>query len=246
MDALALLAGEVVTAPIAVRVRAAHKGFAGRSVLRGFELELHATEFVALLGKSGSGKSTLLRALANLESLDGGSIEVPARRSMVFQEPRLIENLRVRDNVILGLPRTRKTLAAADAVLAEVELESHARAWPSTLSGGEAARVALARALLRDPQLLLLDEPFAALDALTRIKMHQLVAALRERHPSAALLVTHDVDEALLLADRVVVLSDGAVSVDLSVPLTRPRLRTQPEFGELRRRLLSALGVVET
>lgn len=139
------------------------------------------------------------------------------RRSVVFQEPRLVANLRVRDNVILGLHATRATRAAADAALAEVELSSRKHAWPSTLSGGEAQRVALARALLREPQLLLLDEPFAALDALTRIRTHQLVARLCARHRTAVLLVTHDVDGAVLLADGVVVRRDGAIGLNLPI-----------------------------
>ena len=232
-------------AGLAVQVRGARKRFGEREVLSGLDLDIGATEFVVMLGKSGSGKSTLLRALCALEPLDAGEARVPPRRSVVFQEPRLVESLRVRDNLLLGLPRTRAQLAAAEAALDEVELGGRSDAWPGTLSGGEAQRVALARALLRHPQLLLLDEPFAALDALTRIRMHALVARLCERHRTAVLLVTHDVDEAILLADRAVVLKEGQLGASFDVSLPRPRARGVPGFAALRRSLLAELGVVE-
>ncbi len=230
---------------LAIQVRAAHKRFADRAVLANFTLEVRRSEFVALLGASGSGKTTLLRALLGLETLDAGNALVARRRSVVFQEPRLIENLRVRDNVILGRARDAQSRAAAAAALAEVGLAPLALAWPDTLSGGEAQRVALARALVREPELLLLDEPFGALDALTRIKMHELLAGLCARHRPAVLLVTHDVDEAILLADRVAVLRHGELSLDLPIALARPRMRGQPGFAALRRQLLSELGVSE-
>ena len=151
---------------------------------------------MALLGRSGTGKSTLLRALAGLDPDYEGTILVPDARSVVFQEPRLLPWRRVWANVVLGLPRV-PTAPAVDAALAEVGLADRADAWPVTLSGGEAQRVALARALVREPELLLLDEPFAALDALTRLKMHALLRDLWRRHRPAVLLVTHDVDEAI-------------------------------------------------
>ena len=149
------------------------------------------------------------------------------------------------DNVVLGLPR-RDARDRGRAALAEVGIDGHERDWPKTLSGGEAQRVALARALVRQPDLLLLDEPFGALDALTRIRMHALLQQLCARHRPAVLLVTHDVDEALLLADRVLVLVDGTISLDLAVALACPRRRGDRSFIELRSRLLAELGVDET
>jgi sulfonate transport system ATP-binding protein len=174
---------------------------------------------------------------------------VPQRRAMVFQEPRLIPWHRVRPNVALGLrpgPDGRRGLKrrSIDA-LAEVGLADHARAWPVTLSGGEAQRVALARALVREPQLMLLDEPFGALDALTRTRMHTLLQALCARHRPAVLLVTHDVQEAVLLADRAVVLTEGKITFDVPVGLPRPCDPAGPAFQELRTRLLVELGVDE-
>lgn len=152
---------------------------------------------------------------------------------------------RVLTNVTIGLPATATVRAQARAALGEVNLADKAKAWPRTLSGGEAQRVALARALVREPELLLLDEPFGALDALTRIKMHGLLADLCRRHTPAVLLVTHDVDEAILMADRVIVLTDGAISLDVDVAVPTPRARDSHEFAALRRRLLAELGVAE-
>ena len=146
-------------------------------------------------------------------------------------------------NVIVGLPRSAATRELGERALAEVGLSGHLRAWPHTLSGGEAQRVALARALVREPELLLLDEPFAALDALTRLRMQDLVAELCRVHRPAVLLVTHDVDEAIRLADRVAVLRDGRLITDKRVTARRPRDAADPEFTALRRRLLADLGV---
>jgi sulfonate transport system ATP-binding protein len=230
---------------LAVRVEGAVKVFGDHRVLDGFDLHIRRGEFVALLGASGSGKTTLLRALAGLTPVDSGVVLAPERRTVVFQEPRLVDNLRVRDNVVLGQRRTRATFAKGVAALDEVGLADRAGSWPGVLSGGEAQRVALARALVREPGLLLLDEPFAALDALTRIKMQALVGELCEKHQPAVLLVTHDVDEAVLLADRVVVLAEGRVALDLPVELPRPRRRGVPGFGDFRLRLLAELGVEE-
>jgi sulfonate transport system ATP-binding protein len=230
---------------LAVRVEGAIKDFGTQRVLDGFDLHIRRGEFVALLGASGSGKTTLLRALAGLAPVDAGIVLAPPGRTVVFQEPRLVGNLRVRDNVILGQRRTRETRQRGAAALEEVGLVDKADAWPGVLSGGEAQRVALARALVREPGLLLLDEPFAALDALTRIKMQALVDDLCRRHQPAVLLVTHDVDEAILLADRVVVLVDGKVGLDLEVPFERPRRRGVAGFGDVRHRLLAELGVEE-
>ncbi|HEX2314472.1 MAG TPA: ABC transporter ATP-binding protein [Thermomonospora sp.] len=230
-----------VTAP-AARVAGLVKRFGDRTVLDGLDLEIARGEFVALLGRSGSGKSTLLRALAGLESVSGGDLEVGGTVAVAFQEPRLVPWKRVAANVVLGLD-VPDPKAAADAALAEVGLAALRDAWPLTLSGGEAQRVSLARALVREPGLLLLDEPFSALDALTRITVHRLVLDLWERHRPGVLLVTHDVDEALLLADRVLVLDDGRIAHQTRVELDRPRHRDHPELVGLRAALLERLGV---
>src|ERR687893_590815 len=214
----------------------------GPNILDGLDLSIRAGEFVALLGRSGSGKSTLLRTLAGLDAAPAGTVTVPAERAVVFQEPRLVPWKSVRANVALGL-RTADAQERAVAALTEVGLGHRLDAWPLTLSGGEAQRAALARALVREPKLLLLDEPFAALDALTRLKTQGLVASLWRAHRPAVLLVTHDVDEALLLADRVMVLDQGRIGFDLHVNLERPRRHSHPAFSTLRSRLLRELGV---
>jgi sulfonate transport system ATP-binding protein len=229
-------------APAAVLLKDVSRSFADRAVLDQINLTIRPGEFVAVLGPSGTGKTTLLRLLAGLDQVDAGSIIVPAVRSVVFQEPRLVPAKRVWENVVLGR-RGAAARARAATALTEVGLAGHADAWPSTLSGGEAQRVALARALVREPGLLLLDEPFAALDALTRIKMHDLVLQLWQRHHPAVVLVTHDVDEAILLADRILVLSNGAIGLELPVSLSKPRDRADPHFAALRAQLLAELGV---
>jgi sulfonate transport system ATP-binding protein len=232
------------TPPPAVDAVGLSKAFGDRVVLRDLDLRIAPGEFVAVLGRSGTGKSTLLRVLGALDPVFTGTVDVPERRAFVFQEPRLLPWKRVVDNVRLGL-RGETGRRRARAALDEVGLADHHRDWPKTLSGGEAQRVALARALVREPELLLLDEPFGALDALTRIKMHGLLQELCRRYGPAVVLVTHDVDEALLLADRVVVLDAGSAVVDVPVTLATPRLRSDPGFGELRSQLLAALGIDE-
>src|SRR5664280_27912 len=238
-----------VTEPVAlagdeaVVVRDLHRSFGGREVLRGIDLTIGRGQFVALLGRSGSGKSTILRALAGLDDGVQGELLVPERRAVVFQDPRLMPWADVIANVVLG-QRGRDARARGLEALGEVGLDGHERDWPKTLSGGEAQRVALARALVRKPDLLLLDEPFGALDALTRIRMHALVAKLCARHHPAVLLVTHDVDEAILLADRVLVLTDGRISLD--TPVAQDLDRGDPRFAELRSVLLAEIGVVES
>ncbi|MBK1787487.1 ABC transporter ATP-binding protein [Prauserella cavernicola] len=234
-----------MTTDAAVRIRSARRAFGTQQVLSGLDLDIVEGEFVAMLGHSGSGKSTLLRAMAGLDPEVTGSVLVPRERAVVFQNPRLLPWRRV-------LPNVTFALAAGDArqrgraALAEVGLAAKEQAWPATLSGGEAQRVSLARALVREPKLLLLDEPFGALDALTRLKMYELLRALCDRHRPAVLHVTHDVDEAILLADRVTVLRDGLVRLDLPVGLPAPRSRTSPDFAGLRQRLLGELGVTES
>ena len=225
----------------AVRVHGLARRFGEHVVLDDLDLEIAAGEFVALLGQSGSGKTTLLRALAGLdEDVTGdGSLAVPPKVSVAFQDSRLLPWLRVLDNVVLGLAKSRDVGRAA---LAEVGLAGRERAWPTQLSGGEQQRVSLARCLVRDPQLLLADEPFGALDALTRAKMHGLLRDLHRRHRPAVLLVTHDVDEAIQLADRVLVLDAGRIVLDRAIDLPQPRSLRDPDFHEFRDLLLSALG----
>jgi sulfonate transport system ATP-binding protein len=240
----------VRTDGLAVMATGVRRSFDGRAVLKGLDLSIASGQFVALLGRSGTGKSTLLRILGGLDPDYDGEVLVPERRSVVFQESRLIPWQRVLANVVLGLSpgvggRTGLKRRGLEA-LGEVDLADRSDSWPLTLSGGEAQRVALARALVREPQLMLLDEPFGALDALTRIRMHVLLQDLCARHRPAVLLVTHDVDEALLLADRAVVLVDGHITLDVPVELGRPRDRGHPGFIEMRNRLLTELGAWES
>lgn len=238
------LTGGRLSGSTAVRVRGLARGFGARTVLDGIDLDIRQGEFVALLGRSGSGKSTLLRALAGLdhEVTGTGQLSVPQRLSVVFQDARLLPWKRVLDNVLFGLggpdPRGR-----AEAALAEVGLAGRERAWPNQLSGGEQQRVALARSLVRDPELLLADEPFGALDALTRIRMHGLLRQLCERHRPAVLLVTHDVDEAIHLAERVLVLDQGRISVDIAIDLPDRHPERDRRVTEIRVELLRQLGV---
>jgi sulfonate transport system ATP-binding protein len=231
--------------PPVVEVRRLSRAFGERLVLDGLDLEIRRGEFVALLGKSGCGKTTLLRALAGLDAIDAGELRAPRARTAVFQEHRLLPWLRASRNVALGLP-WRVGKARALAALAEVGLAERADAFPVTLSGGEAQRVALARALVREPELLLLDEPFAALDALTRINMHVLVRALVARHRPAVLLVTHDVDEAIVLADRVLVMRSGRIESEHRIEDPALRDRSGSRFGALRETLLAELGVMRS
>jgi len=227
---------------MSVVVERVQRRFGDNVVLDGLDLELAASEFAVLLGPSGCGKSTLLRLLAGLDLPDAGRVSVPAARAIVFQNPRLLPWQRVWRNVTIGLhgPDTRST---ALAVLDEVDLGHRVNAWPKTLSGGEAQRVALARALVADPALVLLDEPFASLDAITRLRMHDLVRGLRHRHNATMLLVTHDVDEAIALADRVVVMSNGRIGTSHLVELSAADREASIAREELRSALLEDLGL---
>jgi sulfonate transport system ATP-binding protein len=233
------------TAPAAVaEVRGLKRAFGPRGVLNGVDLSVAAGEIVALIGRSGSGKSTLLRALAGLDREGTGHLAVNGTAAVAFQDARLLHWRRVRENVALGL-RVEDRERVAEVALREVGLGEHLRAWPLTLSGGEAQRVSLARALVREPDLMLLDEPFGALDAITRLSMHRLLLDLWGRHRPAILLVTHDVDEALALADRVVLLADGRIAHEERIALERPREREHHDLVEKRVRLLTELGVYE-
>jgi sulfonate transport system ATP-binding protein len=199
--------------PPAVVVNNLRRAYGDRVVIRNLNLRIERGEFVALLGESGCGKTTLLRALAGLDPIQGGRIVAPRRPAVVFQEHRLLPWDNLWRNVSLGLTAPNAQALSA-AALAEVGLGERLNDWPRNLSGGQSQRVALARALVQEPQLLLLDEPFAALDALTRIRMHDLVRELVARHRPGVLLVTHDVDEAIALADRILVMRDGAIAFE--------------------------------
>jgi len=225
-----------------VRLRGVSRAFGDVVVLDNIDLDLRAGEFVALLGHSGSGKTTLLRALAGLDPGVTGEIRTGGTPAVVFQDPRLLPWRSVLQNVALGL-RDRDPQTRARRALAEVGLEGREDAWPRQLSGGQRQRVALARALVREPDLMLLDEPFSALDALTRVSAQALVNELWQRHQPAVLLVTHDVEESLLLADRVLIVDGGRIAYDERFDLERPRRRDHPDLVSRRRELLERLGV---
>jgi sulfonate transport system ATP-binding protein len=216
--------------------------FGDRNVLDHLDLTIDDDELVVLLGPSGCGKSTLLRLLAGLDKPDGGRIEVPTKRAVVFQADRLLPWQRVLRNVTLGL-RGPDADQRARKALSEVNLAGREKAWPKQLSGGEAQRVALARALVAEPELILLDEPFASLDAITRVRMHDLIRELRSKHHASMLLVTHDVDEAIALADRIVVMSNGRIGNAHLVQLSPAAREASVAREELRAALLSDLGL---
>ncbi|HEU4459553.1 MAG TPA: ATP-binding cassette domain-containing protein [Methylibium sp.] len=226
----------------AVALRGVGKRYGAREVLRGLDLEIAAGEFVAIVGRSGCGKSTLLRLVAGLETLDDGRIDrgdraQPDAVRVMFQDARLLPWKRVVDNVALGLDGADAKARALEA-LAQVGLANRAREWPAVLSGGQRQRVALARALVHAPRLLLLDEPLGALDALTRLEMHRLIENLWRRHGFTALLVTHDVSEAVALADRVVSIDQGRIVLDERIGLPRPRSRGEPAAAAIEERVL--------
>jgi sulfonate transport system ATP-binding protein len=243
VEALSPVRRETRARESSVRVSGLVRRFGERVVIDRLDLILDRSEFVILLGQSGCGKSTLLRVLGGLDAPDGGTVEVPRKRAIVFQEPRLLPWQKVWRNVTIGL-KTRDARSTALSVLAEVGLRERVDAWPKTLSGGEAQRVALARALVSEPLLVLLDEPFAALDAITRLRMHDLVRALRERHDATMLLVTHDVDEAIALGDRILVMREGRIGSEHPVHLDRQHRAGGPEREQLRTELLGELGLV--
>ncbi|TDC69282.1 ABC transporter ATP-binding protein [Streptomyces hainanensis] len=241
---MATHAGGLSTGTAAVHITGLVRAFGERRVLDSLDLTIGPGEFVALIGRSGSGKSTLLRVLAGIDHGVTGfeRLDAPENVSVVFQDARLLPWKRLLENVTLGLTGPGAHERGATA-LAEVGLAGRERAWPVELSGGEQQRVALARSLVREPELLLADEPFGALDALTRIRMHALLRQLCERHRPAVLLVTHDVDEAIALADRVVVLDAGRIAADQTISLPAPRAPGSPEYAALRADLLTRLGV---
>ena len=192
--------------------------FDGTPVLRGISLTIREGEFISLIGRSGCGKSTLLRIIAGLLEPTAGTVEATAAQAMGFQDSRLVPWIRLWDNVTLGLRGNKASRrAVARRALDQVQLGDHMDAWPSELSGGQAQRASLARALVREPELLLLDEPFGALDSLTRFDMQDLLAGLCARHHWGVLMVTHDIAEAVRLSDRVLVLADGVIAQDVTI-----------------------------
>ncbi|MDM5281905.1 ATP-binding cassette domain-containing protein [Peribacillus frigoritolerans] len=222
------------------------KSYGHLEVLSNVDLQIASGEFVAIVGKSGCGKSTLLRHIAGLEEKTEGEIiqdqtainGLNHQARIMFQEARLLPWQSVVENVGVGLGLKTGWKKRAIWALKEVGLEDRAKDWPSVLSGGQKQRIALARALAAEPQLLLLDEPLGALDALTRIEMQTLIEELWQQQKFTALLVTHDVTEAITLADRVVLIEKGSVKMDLPIPLPRPRNRSNPDFAELEERVL--------
>nr|WP_223846805.1 ATP-binding cassette domain-containing protein [Bifidobacterium rousetti] len=193
-------------------------GGEARHVLRDISFTLRAGEFVSLIGRSGCGKSTLLRVVAGLLAPTGGAVRASASQAIGFQDSRLVPWIRLWDNVTLGLPGSKaERRGVARRALEQVQLADHMDSWPTSLSGGQAQRASLARALVRDPELLLLDEPFGALDSLTRYDMQDLLASLETGHGWGVLMVTHDIAEAVRLSDRVLVMSDGVIAADIAI-----------------------------
>jgi sulfonate transport system ATP-binding protein len=242
-DAEALLRG------LSLTIRGLHKSFGDNAVLRGIDLHIPAGQFVAIVGRSGCGKSTLLRLIAGLDRATAGTIGFggDAREQdvrVMFQEPRLLPWARVLSNVEVGLGRERASVdaqARAEDALVEVGLGDKREQWPSVLSGGQKQRVALARALVSRPRVLAFDEPLGALDALTRISMQRLLERVWRDQGFTAILVTHDVSEAVALADRVLVIEDGRVAHDFTVDIARPRQRGSAELASLEGSILKKL-----
>ena len=230
-------------------IRNLRKTFGDNEVLRGIDLHIPAGQFVAVVGRSGCGKSTLLRLIAGLETVDAGTIGFgedarPEDIRVMFQEPRLLPWARVLSNVEVGLGRQRASAdaqARAERALGEVGLDDKRAQWPAVLSGGQKQRVALARALVSRPRVLAFDEPLGALDALTRISMQRLLERVWQDQAFTAILVTHDVAEAVALADRVLVIEDGRIAHDVSVDIPRPRRRGSAELAALEGSILRDL-----
>lgn len=235
---------------IPLAVQGVRKAFGRREVLRGIDLHIPAGQFVAIVGRSGCGKSTLLRLLAGLDQPSAGQLLAGAaplaqareETRLMFQDARLLPWKKVIDNVGLGLSGNWR--ADALQALEAVGLAERANDWPAALSGGQKQRVALARALIHKPRLLLLDEPLGALDALTRIEMQQLIERLWQQHGFTVLLVTHDVNEAVAVADRVILIEDGAVGLDLAIDLPRPRARGSHRLAALESEVLDRVLAV--
>jgi sulfonate transport system ATP-binding protein len=234
---------------LAVDIHGLCKSYGDRAVLHDVDLRIEPGEFVAIVGRSGCGKSTLLRLLAGLEVPTQGQVRFDGQAAgshadelrMMFQDARLLPWKRVGANVALGLGASDPAgnpVHRAHQALQQVGLAERAHDWPAVLSGGQRQRVALARALVHAPRLLLLDEPLGALDALTRIEMQQLIETLWRQQGFTAVLVTHDVSEAVALADRVVLIEDGRIAADERVALERPRSRGDARYAAIEDRVL--------
>ena len=240
---------EVFSRGLPLTIRGLRKSFGDHQVLRGIDLHIPAGQFVAIVGRSGCGKSTLLRLIAGLETIDAGTISFgeetrPEDIRVMFQEPRLLPWAKVLSNVEVGLGRDRASPDAqgrAEKALAEVGLEEKRSEWPAVLSGGQKQRVALARALVSDPRVLAFDEPLGALDALTRISMQRLLERVWRDQSFTAILVTHDVAEAVALADRVLVIEDGRIAHDVRIDIPRPRRRGSADLAALEGSILRDL-----
>jgi sulfonate transport system ATP-binding protein len=239
------------TAGALVRLRGVSKSFGPHEVLHGIDLDIPAGQFVAIVGRSGCGKSTLLRLLAGLDQPTAGEVEIDGlaggwtdRVRLMFQEPRLLPWQRVAANVEVGLSHTPSGIdrrRQAIEALAQVGLSGREAAWPAILSGGQRQRVALARALVSHPHVLAFDEPLGALDALTRIEMQALIEQVWQDKGFTAIVVTHDVAEAVALADRILLLDAGRVEMDLTVDLPRPRRHGDPQAAAIEGRILDRL-----
>ena len=246
---LARRGSEILSRGLPLTIRGLRKSFGDNQVLRGIDLQIPAGQFVAIVGRSGCGKSTLLRLIAGLETIDAGTIGFGAETRpqdvrVMFQEPRLLPWAKVLSNVEVGLGRDRASSDAQDRAkkaLAEVGLEDKRGQWPAVLSGGQKQRVALARALVSDPRVLAFDEPLGALDALTRISMQRLLERVWRDQGFTAILVTHDVAEAVALADRVLVIEDGRIAHDVKVDIPRPRRRGSADLAALEGSILRDL-----
>jgi sulfonate transport system ATP-binding protein len=234
---------------LSLTIRGLRKSFGDNDVLRGIDLHIPAGQSVAIVGRSGCGKSTLLRLIAGLERATAGTISLgedarPEDVRVMFQEPRLLPWARVLSNVEVGLGRERNlpdAQARAEKALVEVGLTEKRSQWPAVLSGGQKQRVALARALVSQPRVLAFDEPLGALDALTRISMQRLLERVWHDQGFTAILVTHDVAEAVALADRVLVIEDGRIAHDFNVGVPRPRQRGSVTLAALEGAILKNL-----
>lgn len=234
---------------MSVRTHALSKEFGGRLVLSALDFRIEPAELVAIVGKSGCGKSTLLRLICGLEKPSSGWVEVGGQplaglnkhARLMFQDAALLPWKSVKANVALAAPKTAVREQTTDDALRQVGLEDRAQEWPSILSGGQRQRVALARALASNANLLLLDEPLGALDALTRLEMQALIERLWHERQFTAILVTHDVEEAVALADRILLMEGGRVTMETTVVLERPRDRANAEFTELKETILERL-----
>ncbi|PWR20701.1 ATP-binding cassette domain-containing protein [Zavarzinia compransoris] len=232
---------------LSVTLTGVRKSFGAHEVLHGLDLHVPAGQFLAVVGRSGGGKTTLMRLIAGLDAPTAGHLRLDEREvtglqpdvRLMFQDARLVPWKRVIDNV--GIARGLNWRTHAEAALADVGLATRARDWPAVLSGGQRQRVALARALVSHPGVLLLDEPFGALDAMTRAEMHTLLLRIRAARGFTALLITHDVAEAVALADRVIVLRQGGISLDVDIPQDRPRRHGDPALAAIEERILAAV-----